>query len=162
MKTVTINEENARKAYNEAPDEFKKTLATLLGPDVVLPDPMDRYKTWLDICLASDLDPVRCLPYPIPTTKQQVSLNGFAKLQLIYEAFNQGWEPDYSNSNQWKHYPWFEFVPADGGFVYTYSSFTLASTDLGARLCTDTEAKAVYIGKQFCDIFNEAFNPQID
>jgi len=161
METLTINKENALKAYNGANDKGKRLLSDLLGDKVFIQNPIERFKTYEDVCDAFNMFPGHSLPYPNPKTKREVSINGFSALQLIFEAFNGDWEPDYSKSNQYKYYPWFEWVPSRSAFVYTYTDYTRTTTYLGSRLCTDTDEKATYIGKQFSDIYNEAYNPTI-
>jgi hypothetical protein len=85
-------------------------------------------------------------------TKDIVALK---KLRHIYKAINNGWVPDYTNSKQYKYYPWFKVLSSgldcsDSGYGYD-----VASTDVGVRLCTDTAVKAEYIGKTFKDLYKD-------
>jgi hypothetical protein len=43
------------------------------------------------------------------------------KLMVIFQAINDGWIPDWSNSNQWKYYPWFRVLSSGFGFSYSNS-----------------------------------------
>jgi hypothetical protein len=161
METLVINKDNALKAYNGANDKGKKLLSDLLGDKVFIQNPIERFKTYEDICEAAGIYPGHSLPYANPKTKKEISINGFAKLQTIFEAFNDGWEPDYSDSSQYKYYPWFQWVPSRSVFDYSVTFCTHTVTYLGSRLCTNTSEKAKYIGEQFTAIYNEAFNPTI-
>ncbi len=122
---------------------------------------MKLFKSYTDICTARGIDPVASLPFPVPADEIQVSTNGCFKLQQIFAAFNGDWKADYTNQRQWKYYPWHVFNPAVGGFVFTDTHCTCTATGLGAHLCTDTDAKAVYIAKQFNTEWNEFLNPKL-
>lgn len=165
METITIPKENARKAYQQAKGEFKTTLAILFGSDIINPNPIEAFGSYEKVCEAAGIHPVNSLPFPKPTTKKQVSANGNFKLQTIFDEFNRDengkiWEPDYT-SNEPKWYAWFEWSASAGGFVCTFTFYTYTYTLLGARLCTNTDAKMTYIAKTFIKEFNEFLNPQI-
>ena len=86
------------------------------------------------------------------------------KLAIITEALNKEysqqnglkktWEPDFTQPNQWKYFPWFE-VKADskrtGGFGFSYTDYDLwhTFTSVGSRFCFPTSELAIYSGKQF-------------
>jgi hypothetical protein len=74
-------------------------------------------------------------------------------LMVIFEAINDGWEPDFSNQNQGKYYPW-PWV-SSSGFGFSHSNYfcDIADTFVGSRLCTDTSEKALYIFNQFEDLW---------
>lgn len=74
-------------------------------------------------------------------------------LMIIFEAINDGWEPDFSNQNQAKFYPWPWVLSSGFGFSTTYSRYVSAHTTVGSRLCTDTSEKALYILDQFPDLW---------
>jgi len=74
-------------------------------------------------------------------------------LMIVFEAINDGWEPDFSNHNQGKYFPW-PWVSSSGfGFSSAAYGCALARTSVGSRLCTDTSEKAVYILEQFPDLW---------
>src|SRR5665647_1606966 len=64
------------------------------------------------------------------------------KLMVIFQAINDGWIPDWSNSNQWKYYPWFRVLSSGFGFSASSYGCGCADADAGSRLCTDTSEKA--------------------
>ncbi|WP_410221907.1 hypothetical protein [Pedobacter sp.] len=72
----------------------------------------DRVKTYEDACKIFGIDPSKImLTYPDQlSVKDANSIVAFAKLQTIAKALNEGWEPDWSNANQPKYYPWFKWV----------------------------------------------------
>lgn len=109
-------------------------------------------------------------------------LTAFLKLRIITAALNQGWSPDWTNSDEWKYYPWFclytedEYndldaddkerccrvvgrsgsnAGADGGLVYADASNAswYSNTVNGSRLAFKTRELALYAGKQFVDLW---------
>ena len=109
-------------------------------------------------------------------------LTAFLKLRIITATLNQGWTPDWTNSNEWKYYPWFCLYTEDeyndldaddkerccrvvgrshnnanayGGLVYAnaYNASSYSHTNNGSRLALKTRELAVYAGKQFVDIW---------
>lgn len=78
------------------------------------------------------------------------------KIELLAEALNEGWTPDWSNSTQCKYTPYFKW---DGtGFSYLYSYYWNSITHVGSRLCFKSAELAEYAGKQFEKEYNEYLN----
>lgn len=109
-------------------------------------------------------------------------LTAFLKLRIITAALNQGWSPDWTNSDEWKYYPWFSLYTEDeyndldaddkercclvvgrsssyayayGGLVYASAFYASSSsiTGYGSRLAFKTRELALYAGKQFVDLW---------
>lgn len=114
--------------------------------------------------------------------KDMRDLTAFLKLRIITAALNQGWAPDWTNSDEWKYYPWFclytedeyndldaddkerccrvvgrsnSYAGASGGLVYAYAfnASSYSSTGYGSRLAFKTRELALYAGKQFVDLW---------
>ena len=74
-------------------------------------------------------------------------------LSVIFEAMNDGWEPDFSNHNQVKYYPW-PWVSSSGlGFSDSDCGYGYVDATVGSRLCTDTSEKAIWILEQFPELW---------
>lgn len=90
--------------------------------------------------------------------KALIALN---KLFTIAEAWNKEDEfvPDFSDKEQDKWFPWFEYNRDAAGFVYVVTNYspTIANAYLGSRLCFKTSERAAQFGKQFVDLYNEVF-----
>jgi len=111
-------------------------------------------KSFEDACQKLGIDST-LLP-SIPLDEFTKPIVASYKLMIIYKAINNGWKPNWCDSNQYKYYPWFDlssgFGFAASSFVYDYSI-----TAVGSHLCTDTLEKALYIAKQFEAEYNDYF-----
>ena len=89
----------------------------------------------------------------------QKAMSALEKLIVIAEAWNKqdGFVPDYSNSGQYKYFPWFMYNDKAAGFVYTntFHTSTYTHSIVGYRLCFKTEERAEQFGKQFTNLWND-------
>lgn len=85
----------------------------------------------------------------------------FYKLAIIAKAWNKidGFVPDFSNSDQFKYYPWFVYKSTHAGFVYasTANAASYTSAYVGSRLCFKSPATARKFGETFTALYNEMF-----
>ena len=81
----------------------------------------------------------------------------FEKLTIIFEAINDGWKADFSNPNEAKYNPWFQWDESSG-FSFRNSFFIQSISDVSSLLSTNTREKSDYIGKQFIDIYDDFLN----
>lgn len=88
----------------------------------------------------------------IPEKFRQSLLTAFI-LMVIFEAINDGWEPDFSNHNQPKYFPWPWVLSSGFGFSGDDYDCTDAGAGVGSRLCTDSIEKVKYILEQFPDLW---------
>jgi len=118
---------------------------------------MANVKTFEGACKKLKLDPVKCLPKVSGMPKNhQAAIIAHAKLVIITQALNDGWVPDWTNSNQWKHYPWFDLSSGSGlSFHYVDNRFTLSV--VGSRLCFKSEELAEYAGKKLKKLYTDYF-----
>lgn len=90
---------------------------------------------------------------------QTKALIAFNRLCTIAKAWNKadGFKPDFSNTSQYKFFPWFVYDDGAAVFVcaYTNSASTHAPSYIGSRLCFKTRERAMQFGKQFIDLWNQ-------
>ena len=83
------------------------------------------------------------------------------KLFTIARAWNKedGFVPYFSDWNQDKWFPWFNYDADAAGFVFAHtgSTTTKASAYIGFRLCFKSSERAEQFGKQFADLYNKVF-----
>jgi hypothetical protein len=113
-------------------------------------------KTFTDACKKlgiSDKEP-ECLELLPEFRKSTIAVY---KLFIIHKAINNGWIPNWSNNSEYKYYPWKELASSGFGFSDAAYGYYCTYSIVGSRLCTDSSDKALYIGKQFEDLYIDWF-----
>lgn len=120
----------------------------------------DRVKTYEDACKVLGVEPIN---------EQNAKAQGFRsdeiarrKLETIAAALNEGWKPDWNNTDQYKYYPYFyiqENAKGKGsaGLSCADTSYTASATyaSVGSRLCFYASRLARYAGNQFTDLYEQ-------
>lgn len=73
---------------------------------------------------------------------------------LLTKALNEGWTPDWSNSNEVKWYPWFDMRGPSGFRFHGYDDWRSHSS-VGSRLCFKTRELTEYAGKTFTAVYEQ-------
>lgn len=152
METLKIDKKNALKLYPKANEEFKTMLEDTFGKNFFSGKITDRVKTFEDACDIASEDP-NDEKFKSGTPDEIA----YKKLKVIARALNEGWTPDWSNSSEYKYYPWLEYNSGFGFSRYGYVRSTTA-TSVGSRLCFKSSELAKYAGTQFQSIYNDFFN----
>ena len=146
---LNISLYEAKIIYKEATLERKLELEELfpeLKPQLIT----DRVKTYGDALKVLDrIDFSHENLYPREIARR--------KLEIIIEALNEGWKPDWEDYSQKKWYPYFYW--SDAGLVCThaYYSPTRVYASFGGHLICKSEEIADYVGQQFLDLYKEMF-----
>lgn len=116
-----------------------------------------KIKTFEQACKKLGYDPVKVLPKvgTMPKHHQDATV-AHAKLVIITEALNDGWKPNWKDSNEWKYYPWFDMSSPSGPAFRVYGHWA-SSSSVGSRLCFKSEELAEYAGKQFQKLYRQYF-----
>ena len=88
------------------------------------------------------------------------------KLETITAALNEGWKPDWNDTNECKYYPWFYITPGKGkdpdgnpNGAYAGLSFAIphaasySNSSIGSRLCFHDRRTTLYAGNTFTDLY---------
>lgn len=99
--------------------------------------------TFTDACLKVGKDPM-------------LTYHPYEKLEIIVAAIVGDWKADYSNEEQRKYYPWFEYDASSSAFVFHFSAYDFTSADAGGgvRLSLETREQANYVGETFIEEYN--------
>lgn len=157
MRTLQIKQDSLLVAFRNAGKEGKQVLSDLFGKQVALYDNItDRVKSFEDACqvlgISTNVPEVKGLP-----RKHQKAIIANYKLIVIAEALNEGWKPNWQDSDEYKYYPWFDMSnPAGVGCSYTSSTASEAIAGVGSRLCLKNRELAIYFGQTFTDLFNDS------
>lgn len=120
----------------------------------------DRVKTYEDACKVLGVEPIN---------EQNAKAQGFRsdeiarrKLETIAAALNEGWKPDWNNTDQYKYYPYFYIQgnakgKGSAGLSCADASYAAAGTaaNIGSRLCFYASRLARYAGNQFTDLYEQ-------
>lgn len=150
MQTLQIDETKAKSLYKTASAEFKTMLEDSFGGKQFFSEKItDRVKTFEDACNVTG-------DYPKSDrfTEGTTDEIAYKKLKVIIAALNEGWTPDWNNSNEVKYYPWFEMR---SGFRLTYVFDYYRASNVGSRLCFRTRDLANYAVSQFPDLYKDFF-----
>lgn len=142
INEVVTDYEKAREYLGGKPNNDYTVAKKILSGNCVQLDDVSR--------LVRDLNPAHI--------QALIALN---ELFTIAQAWNKEdeFEPDFSNPNQYKYYPWFVYEKDAAGFVSAHTDYTaaLAPANFGSRLCFKTANRARQFGEQFTDLFNKVF-----
>lgn len=128
-------------------------------------DITNRVKSYADACKVLGIEPM---------DEDSMKAQGFRpdeiarrQLETITEALNEGWKPNWADTDEYKFYPWFHIevsevqtedgdtLGANAGLSYaaTNSTATYTSAYVGSRLCFHDRETARYAGRTFTDLY---------
>lgn len=117
----------------------------------------DKIKSFEDACKHLRLNPNDLPVVDMLPEKDRKSIIAFYKLTIIIRALNEGWEPDWSNWDEWKYYNWFYVEKGEdqrsSGFRYSGACYAYACA--GSRLCFKNIELAEYAAEQFKELYRE-------
>lgn len=121
---------------------------------------IERVKTFEDVCDELGITVEESLPFneELLLTPDRIAINAFAKVLLIAKVLNEGWTPNWDDSNEYKYYPWFDMRNSSGsGCSRSGYDISFAGTFVGSRLCFKSSELCKYAAKQFEDVYKQLF-----
>jgi hypothetical protein len=150
MKNLQIDEKTALQLYPTATTEFKAMLNDTFGEKFFQQKITDRVKTYGDACEVLGISS-EIIGYD-ELSEDEVA---YIKLKVIVKALNEGWTPDWNNTNEPKYYPWF-YMNKPGFRLYAVPG-RYTHSDVGSRLCFQKREVAEYAVSQFIDLYKTFF-----
>lgn len=150
INTIPADKDKALKIYKKADATGKALLVELLGDTFFRPI-TERVKSFEDACELLGADPDVVLVSSDIATADEIA---YIKLKIIAQALNEGWKPNWSNSNESKYFPWFDM---SDGFSFFGAGYYSGPSDVGSRLCFKSRDLAEYAGKQFLHLYKSFF-----
>ena len=145
-----MKKETAKAIYNEVPDWMKKVLVDEFGEKTFAKKEYTDIKTLVDAAEATGT-PLQDLEERSDETKDEWA---YRMMKIIVKAINQKWTPNWDNSNQQKWWPYFK-LSSGFGFSDSYYDYVNTGTNVGSRLCFESEEKCNYAATQFLSIYEE-------
>ena len=167
MKKVTVEIPDGKKL------KFKDGAFVVVDDNII-----ERINTWEDVVAELGHDPslaVKDLPKDVIA---------YVKLKAIAHVLNEGWEPDFTDDNQIKYYPYYyrlsdgedknlteeeknsvllvggdSFLGAYSGPFYALTNYAWshAHSHIGARLAFKSKELAKYAAVQFKEILKDFY-----
>ncbi len=142
---LSLSVDEAKLLHNGASQERKFELEEFF-PELKPISIIDRVKTYedaLEVLRRDHFDEKNLYPREIARRK----------LEIIIEALNEGWEPDFNDIKQSKWYCCFYELHTGLGCSYLNDSPSGATTYIGVRLLLKSKELADYIGTQFKNLY---------
>jgi hypothetical protein len=146
---MEITKIEAKKIYPDAPDWLKEKLENEFGTEFFQPTDFEEIKTFEDACAKLGVDPLT-----VTNEADTADEKAYKKLKVIVKAINNGWQPDWNNTDQRKYRPWFR-LSSGFGFSLTFCSYDDSITGVGSRLCFESEEKCAYTATQFLSLYEK-------
>jgi len=112
-------------------------------------------KTFEDACSKLGIEPNLPIVTMLPEANQKAVIANY-QLDIIQQALNGDWKADWSDYKQYKYYPWYEKSSSGVGFSFDDFVYGTSVTAVGSRRVFPDRETAIYFGKQFIDLVNDA------
>lgn len=114
-----------------------------------------KIKTFEQACKALKLNPKSLPKVEGLHKKHKDAIISHYKLIIVAEALNDGWKPNWSDTNEVKFFPYFEHKSSGVSFNFSHVSYYFSY--VGSRLCYKSRELSDYAGKQFIKLYNTYF-----
>jgi hypothetical protein len=148
---MKLTKETAKRLYPDAPQWFRDELEKEFGADTLQKRKWDDIRTFEDACDALGI------LVPPDLTGEPPDEIAYKKLKIVVKAINEGWKPDWTNTNQRKWFPWFD-LSSRFSFSGALCASEFGHAIVGSHLCFKSEEKAEYAGRQFVDLYKSFLN----
>jgi hypothetical protein len=152
-ETLTVPKDKVLAAYSKAKSPRKVMLENLFGIKTFQLEIKERIKTFDDVLRETGIKKSDFEKSCDGLTKDEVA---YKQVKEIVKAFNEGWVPDWTDSSQYKYYPWFKMgSPSGGGLSYDDCDNWDAGSTVGSRLCFKSADLAKHAGQLFESIYKD-------
>jgi hypothetical protein len=88
------------------------------------------------------------------STYAQKQVRAFNDLCIIIKVLNEGWYPNWQDTNEKKYYIWWNMR---GGFSLHAVHYNDGTTDVPSALCFKSRELAEYCSKQFKNLYEDLY-----
>lgn len=156
QEVLTITEDNNELDEDDADSEDAVTVFDFFTEEV---EDASRVTSYEEACERVGVEPLT--EERIKALELRPDEVARKKLEVITAALNEGWSPDWNNTNEYKYYPYFYIEPRKHGasaglsFAYTHDAASNACAGIGSRLCFHDHETARYAGKTFTELYEQ-------
>ena len=156
---MNVNKEEALKKLNELKCEFDKKQSELRRIiEQPCRDIKDVIKSYEDACLIINRKILTINDFNIFDCKDRNFQYYTHRIATIIEALNEGWEPNFNDTNQKKWYPYFDMRNSCTFFASSYFSWCVTGVGFSGRLYLKNKELSDYLGTHFINEFKNLNN----
>lgn len=113
--------------------------------------------TWEEVCQKAGIDPNQLPDVSWMPQDLQPYMIAAYKLAIIHDVLNEGWVPDWSNSNEYKYYAWWNMNDSNAPLGFSYYGYVCAFTytSLGARQFLKSSELVEHAAEHFIDVYRD-------
>ena len=156
QEVLTITEDNNELDEDDADSEDAVTVFDFFTEEV---EDAPRVTSYEEACERVGVEPLT--EERIKALELRPDEVARKKLEVITAALNEGWSPDWNNTNEYKYYPYFYIESRKHGaaaglsFTLTLSTASFTHASIGSRLCFHDHETARYAGKTFTELYEQ-------
>lgn len=150
-------EEKAVEAYRNASVAGQELLESIFGKTLFKGDVMSRIHSFEDVLHEHGITAEQLDNQIQGLTKDEQT---YIKLKLVVAAYNEGWKPNWRDTNEDKYGSWISYKsllnagPVD---VYSYDTASNARAAFGSRFAFKKREHAIRAGELFIDLWRYWF-----
>ncbi|MBQ8404045.1 MAG: hypothetical protein IJX55_06435 [Clostridia bacterium] len=156
QEVLTITEDNNELDEDDADNEDAVTVFDFFTEEV---EDAPRVTSYEEACERVGVEPLT--EERIKALELRPDEVARKKLEVITAALNEGWSPDWNNTNEYKYYPYFYIESrkrsASAGLSCAHAKYAASYTyaSIGSRLCFHDHETARYAGKTFTELYEQ-------
>lgn len=145
--------EKAIEKYKSSSKEEKELLKDIFG-DIFPKNVMERIKTIDNVLKENGISKKEFDKSCTGLSEDEIN---YRLLKLIAKALNEGWLPNWKDSDEYKYVPWFKMNDSSSASRFSYGGCDgwVTVTNVGSRLCYKSSELAKYAGTQFLEIYRK-------
>lgn len=137
-KTAELTLEIASKMY-QGTDESLRDFALKNFPELGMKI-TDRVKTFEEACKLVGRDPASSFFTSEALRPHEIAQR---KIETIVKALNEGWKPNWDDSDEYKYRPWFKMSSSGSGFSYNDYDYDNTNSNVSSHQCYIPEAQTL-------------------
>lgn len=157
MEKLEVQKESVLKVFNESGTETRQKLTVLFGEKLFQKDVMASIRSYTDACADQGMEPLALSHFAALPEIDRKHAFASHRITTVIRSLNEGWVPDWNDSNQYKYYVWYKWVGSGVGFSFGDYDFVGSGSSVGARLHFKSRELAIYFAEQFIADINEYF-----
>ncbi len=112
--------------------------------------------------MGTSMEAIQAMFAGIPDAARRAHAINTYVLETVIEAINEGWQADWSNTNEWKYYPWWRIeagkVSSAVGLSYDGCGNSVTRAHVGARLVFQSVDRVKHMVQYFKPLYEAYYS----